>query len=654
MKISFKDKIKQMQCILKGELYLNFPIWLIQAIVSSSLILFVALICFSVKMDPSDFILDYKSNGEVFLKTGLELLVFIGQVFTIIYVVKSLSYMSNKRKLDMYGSMPISRQVFFSGKLIASYIQSVMVVAALGIVVLSVGVLTGCDFSNNEIQYIVNYMFYTMFVVAFYGLCISCSKSTISAVISYFIITWAVPTAVYLAKSLLLGFFAGINPYVIPDEGVDRIFSLANDTSLIFVLYWITLSVCCVILANFFVRKRNLENSRRMLIVPLLEYIIKICLTIIAGTFTGLFIGAISAQNGAFAFIAGFLVAGIPVYLVIHAIYNNGFAKILRGGIVLGVLLAVSITSFIICDANPMNFNNNVPNPKEILSAGFIDTEHQFKELNATDIIDSKNDFKNPEDIEKIIALHTSLANCHDEKIDTTQKIQNVMQGLLIDSIKKALTIFYDTDYEKGYMITYQYKNGMVNTYYYTDEYRYNANETSYTKHLSAKDDIFANTLAELEATDIYCRNHRPVYTTSSEKVAKISVRKYDNYYYSTAYWDEKSINKSEDKELFENYYDDLTKALRKDLENDKNRIENNKPLLYSLMNHDKYYVTPPTDRLIVSFVGNESFYDTFSDDYYIPTTYTNTIEVLERYDVLNEDFTVNESFSTSDIIDLY
>lgn len=134
----------------------------------------------------------------------------------------------------------------------------------------------------------------------------------------------------------------------------------------------------------------------------------------------------------------------------------------------------------------------------------------------------------------------------------------------------------------------------------------------------------------------------------------KISVRKYDNYYYSTAYWDEKSINKSEDKELFENYYDDLTKALRKDLENDKNRIENNKPLLYSLMNHDKYYVTPPTDRVIVSFVGNDSFYDAFSDDYYIPTTYTNTIEVLEKYDVLNEDFTVNESFSTSDIIGLY
>ena len=71
-------------------------------------------------------------------------------------------------------------------------------------------------------------------------------------------------------------------------------------------------------------------------------------------------------------------------------------------------------------------------------------------------------------------------------------------------------------------------------------------------------------------------------------------------------------------------------------------------------MNHSKYNVTPPTDRLIVSFVGNDSFYDTFSDDYYIPTTYTNTIEVLEKYDVLNEDFTVNESFSTSDIIDLY
>lgn len=669
MSNKLKANIKPTFTVFKGELFLNFPIWIIQIIACTTFLFSTLSVCFSETAYESinSFGIGYlkffsfNSVADMFVNTYVNLLAGIGTIFTIIYAAKSFSYLHNKCKLDLYGSIPMTRKQFFNSKLFASFMQSTMIVFVFFIIAVIIGLFTGASFSNNEIQLLFIYLFFTLFTVTFYGLCATCAKSTVSAIISYFIIEITIPMVVTMAKMIITGFFVGVNPYVIPDNIIGHIFSPSSNTSFVYVIVWLVLSVGCIALSNKIVKTRNPENTHKMLSAPLLEYIIKISLTIIIGTFVGLFNGGIYENHGSLGFILGFLLAGISTYIIIHIIYNKGFKHIITNSIVLTVLMIAGIGLFLLCDMNPMNFNNNVPNAENVVSAGIVRTSHLDANPNAHITMDSIGDFTNSEDIEKIVKFHKEIANGQPNYI-TSEKCQKVFGNYFADAVFNVLDIYGNNAmYSEGFIISYKYANGSVGTFYYPAN---NYDAPYYSVYDSKK---ACDLLAEIEVTDTYAKKYRPLFNNSNE-IYSIEIHGLANFedaygaesyedFYGYEYYEETpelapystyfSIPGVDyEYKKYMEFCKELTEAFKKDFENDKTREQNSKPLPSLL---DLGYVYGPNNENMVekyvinfSYESDNNLYGFANDYYYIPKTYTETIKVLKDYYIINEDFTIN------------
>lgn len=677
---SKKNKsLSQSFTILKGELQLNFSIWLIQIIITGSVMLFLLIIGLSVNATSTNsnnnsFVNDIFSTfgnvgANIFLFGFTAFLLFTSSIFSIIYIAKSLSYLYNKRKLDMYGSMPITRRCFFNSKVFSAFVMSVMVYIPFAVLSVLIGFLMGADFNNGLVKALVLFGFSVLFYTALYALCAVCSKSTLNALISLFIIESFIPMAASMMKHFFKGFFPGINHYLMPNKFIANIFSLIPDdnSEFVYIIIWVVLSALFMLICNLFIKKRNAENTRRMFVMPLLEYAIKIVLSFVAGLFIGLIVGALTVNSGFVGFVMGFLVASIPTYIVIHVIYNKGFTNLLKSSIALGVLIVVSIGLFWVCDANPMMFNT-VPNKEDIASVGFIDSKTPMTDINAELILNSTSDFTDEKDINKILSIHKEAADVQ-ESYETWTKcamsLVNMLQGTFEDAIGHELFG------SGGFIITYKYKNGLVGSYYYPnatqhvddDEYNF------YTDHDYAlyDNEKVADTLAEIEISEQYREKYRPLFTNPDAiESCELSydVHGYESYYLA-------DYNSKE----FLEYSQKLREALITDLKNDKNLFENNKPFLPSIEYDDYYYDYDDSDYfyfdeddyaqlsyntaenqiqtlansndkdhdfpLVLTFSFNSALF--YIDDmYYVPESYTNTIKVLKEIGALNADSSIN------------
>ena len=649
MKSQTKSKLSQAFTILKGDIFLNSSILLIESIIFAVLLFIIFSTCFSATttnainsantlIDSVTTSVDIPNASTIFVNVFTSAITGIGSIFTYIFMAKSLSYLHNKRKLDMFGSMPISRKAFFNSKLLAAYIKSTAIVTFFYIVALIIGLCTGATVAGSVVTNILLYLFSNLFTICLYGLCAVCSKSTLGSVVSYFIITMAVPTVVGLVKAFISGFFIGVNSYLFDHNFVENIFSPDRNTSLLYIIGWVLLSAGCVLLADSFVKKRMPENTGKKLYVPILEYIIKVSLTIIIGTFFGLLHGVIYTNNGTFGFIISFLIVGIATYVIIHVIYNNGeFKKLLSNSIVLGVVLATCIGGFLLCDANPMGYNNTVPTAESIASAGYLRTNNISKDMNSQLVFESMDDFKEDEDIKKILTIHNELASNQPE-YTTAEKLQNVVSAYFFN-------LFTDGRVNNNIIvISYKYKNGMIGSYKYDGDLYYN--HTAWYIYDTKNTDVL-DAMAETEYTDTYATNYRSLFTVDPADILDIEVlgnSRTNIITFYERYTLGETGNASEDI-LYHKLRKDLSTAFKKDFENDKNREENCKPFF----EYTSYGISSDTlsDKLILTFkCDSENTFSINSDDtYYVPKTYTETIKVLKDYNILNDDFTVNRYY---------
>ncbi len=647
MKKQTKNKLSHALTVFKGDIFLNSSVLLIESIICAVLLFTFISSCYSSSTtNPVNNFFNYISisatmppAATIFVASFTNTLIGIGSIFTIIFMAKSLSYLHNKRKLDMYGSMPISRKAFFNSKLFATYIQSTAIIVAFYIITLIIGLCTGADISGYIVAHLFIYLFSTLFTITFYGLCAVCSKGTLGAVVSYFIITMAIPTVVGLARAFITGFFAGANPYLFNFNFVDNVFSPNRKTSLLYIIAWVLLSAGCLLLANAFVKKRCPENAGKKLYVPILEYIIKITLTIIVGTFAGLIHGLMNTKNGAFGFIISFLIVGIATYIIIHIIYNNGeFKKMLSNSIVLAVLMATCIGGFLLCDLNPMGYNNTVPTAENIASAGYLRTNNISKTLDTQLILDSTDDFTEDKDVEKILKIHNELASNQPE-YNTSDKLTNVSKAYFRNLFTGSTNNSFDND--NVIIISYKYSNGTINSYKYTTDSYFN--DVYYSIYSTENEEVL-DAMAELEYADVYAANYRSIFTTSSDNILNFEITGTSRLG-ATRFLEECFLERTNDKtqdKLYNSLCNDLTAAFKKDFENDKNRDKNCKPF-WEYTNHEINSDTL-SEKLIINFsCDSENLFSINSNDsYYVPKTYTETIKVLKEYHILNDDFTVN------------
>ena len=141
--VSFKEKLKQAYSVFKWDLKScsgTMAVYAILAAVFTTIILTLCLVIgfyaqnsvmydtYSYSQAISSLAVAPDTNNaiavavKVFQIIASQMIYFLTIIFAIIYTVKVYSYLHNKRKADLYGSLPISRIMLFVSKSASAYL----------------------------------------------------------------------------------------------------------------------------------------------------------------------------------------------------------------------------------------------------------------------------------------------------------------------------------------------------------------------------------------------------------------------------------------------------------------------------------------------------------------------------------------------------
>lgn len=81
----------------------------------------------------------------------------------------------------------------------------------------------------------------------------------------------------------------------------------------------------------------------------------------LAGMFLGVLFGSVNVLSGYAGFVFGFILASVPVYIIVHLILYRGFSKLIKTSIPLGALIIVSCVGVALCCFDAFGYNSYVP-----------------------------------------------------------------------------------------------------------------------------------------------------------------------------------------------------------------------------------------------------------------------------------------------------
>ena len=117
--VSFKDKLKQIFSVILWDLKGCKGSLMVYTILASVFTVIIFTLVFVLTADQTSFspLFSTESSPKISLSEKMQvfqvisstIIGFLTLIFAIIYTVQIFSYMHNKRKVDFYGSLPISR-----------------------------------------------------------------------------------------------------------------------------------------------------------------------------------------------------------------------------------------------------------------------------------------------------------------------------------------------------------------------------------------------------------------------------------------------------------------------------------------------------------------------------------------------------------------
>lgn len=132
-----KSRMKQAFSFFRSDLRACTPLLVVFGLISAVTVVICYTICVVLGEDMtftgallSLNFLGVTNSGtgiiEIFQYSSANLIYLISIIFTIIYTVRIYSYLHNKRKADLYGSLPIGRSTLFVTKTASAYLMSII------------------------------------------------------------------------------------------------------------------------------------------------------------------------------------------------------------------------------------------------------------------------------------------------------------------------------------------------------------------------------------------------------------------------------------------------------------------------------------------------------------------------------------------------
>lgn len=652
---SFKDKLKSAFSLFKWELKScsgTLVVYTILAAVFTTVILTLTLLSGTTAVEESDASYVYFPLASVSLftnpgiitdRTGenftsakafqfgsTNMIFLLTIIFTIIYTIRVFSYMHNKRKTDLYGSLPIGRMTMYFTKCVTALIFTIVPALVFIGIICIISICLGQPITNETLMLCIKLLLGSLACISSYGVLAVCCGTTINTVLMFIATCIAYPVSMAFVSSIIKSFFLGLYSDFL-DKGFVR--NALNPLAAYFgenIIYWLIFTVICFAAGGLLVRKRKFECAQSKFAIYLPCHIIKILISFFMGAFLGTLFGSLNVLNyGYFGFLFGFVLGSVSAFVICHLIFYKGFEKLLITSISLGVLIVTVAGLMAFCNIDPFGYNYFVPKIDDVQSAGYIDYSKCWVNDNNIGRIarNSAEDFDDTSSISDIITAHNSYIG--NNKLESKDKFANVWSGLFPNKIMNEY-IGIDDD---NISFAYKLKNGTTVTRIYP-HYYYSDNITYYYY-----DDSLNETITK---SNVYIDKYSAIFNKAPEKINGFSLELPGKGEYTLYYTIPRSSKaKIEDRQT-------IIDAFKKDIEADNGkayRAVDKSGDDYSYMTTDKYRENVVcTISIGVSLNDyDDLYYMSSSESYDIPKSYTNTIQALKDIGILKDNNTANK-----------
>ncbi len=373
------------------------------------MIIFSVLLGIGLVLDLYSMTLSFGGSGSEVAPVTICVFEVMAAFFTYISSLKTFSYLHNKRSVDMFGSLPVTRPTLMISHLLAG-ITSVAIpftagsLLAMGITAFSGEYFTDCVFMifTTLLMIVSGYTFTALVahccgtivdtaIVTFLSNCIWCGIIAL-----YFgMVTEMIPGTDF-ESVIYTPLLTAAAPYAF--SVMDLVFfENTNETTIIASIVWqLLLTAGIFMLAVYVSKKRKAESSQNGFAFPWLPMVIKAGASVVAGAFIG-FVAAETSYRGfsnMYVFAFWYVIISAVAFVILHLIFARGFkGKFLSSAIVYVCTTAAAI-GFIFVMTTGVGIDTYVPAPSTIKSVEFNYTE-----------------FKEPENIEIITEIHQIIAD---------------------------------------------------------------------------------------------------------------------------------------------------------------------------------------------------------------------------------------------------
>lgn len=685
--VSFKDKLKHAFSLFKWDLKACTGTLTVFGILAAVFTTIILTLCLVLGNTISTYILEssydisatdvFGGSIQVFQIFSVYILYFMTTIFTIFYTIRVFSYLHNKRKADLYGSLPISRTTLYLTKAASAYTFSVVPTLFFMGIISIISICCGQPLLSEVTQVYIKIIMGAFACISAYGLISICCGTTFNSVVMFIVVCIAYPLSAMFVKGVIDGFFIGSYFEISSDHFIMNALNPLAAYNGINVIYWIIFSVVCLAAAAFLIKKRRAERAQSSFAYYLPCHIIKVLVAFLVGMFLGVLFGSINTFGNAFlGFVFGFILGSIPAFIITHLIFYKGFTKIIKTSVSLGGLIVVVIAGMALCNYDLFGYNSFVPDIKDVESAGFyyrdqtyLNSDDSFKKI----VHNMADDFSDDTTKEQIINLHS-------KRLDMINvNSQNKFIGVWAHMITTTMDMFDIDEPQEAY--SYRMKNGRVINRVYTpiiESYGY--------EFTFLNDSDYANIVTNKK----YVEKYSAVSKADKEKFIEFSVLGYaknksavyntiisNSYYYATAY--STAYSGDNNNKVSKEQYDaceEIRSAIMKDLK-ECDDMEYEKFISYQ-KSHSFYSSFVDNDSELQDLsaaqqmygdivcqidIGTGETYDSSINSmlssvyssslgsaylrkietYMIPKSFTNTIRTLQNLDILNKDMTSNK-----------
>ena len=471
--------------------------------------------------------------------------------------------------------------------------------------------------------------------------------------------------------TLLILIFGEISPKTIATINAEKIsLSYCN------IIYWLIFSIACIVLGAFLAKKRKAERAQSAFAFHLPCYIIKVLVSFLAGMFLGVLFGSVNVLGGYAGFVFGFILASVPVYIIVHLILYRGFSKLIKTSIPLGALIIVSCVGVALCCFDAFGYNSYVPKTQDIKSAGFYDANSNYQAKGSAvgkNLKDMADDITDKDTIANILEAHYQLVD------KRNYSIQNKFKNTWVSMFKDNVPVFSEISKNPDYAFAYTLNNGNIVTRTYSSASAFEETES-----------YLSSTYNELDTSDIiyskgYIKAYSPLVKADYKDIntfivagfdGKATDDKHPDFVSSKIIYtdDDGTVNYSKN---YKNTAEKIKEAFLKDLDNcsdeDFAKIDQmteyaDHALDVAYVNYGEYesFIKSEPDAVCVIAIATgdvNSYYDGIRNMdsyngntaartqvvYTVPKSFKNTIKALQELGILNSKLYMDKDYLPGD-----